>query len=416
MASGREDADVLVVGCGPAGAAAAYWLAEHGVRVLVAEKKHFPRDKTCGDGLTPRAVKQLEDMGLGDELSRFHRYDGLRATAHGRELELQWPTHPVYPRHGYVVRRRELDHMVARRAVAAGADLREGHEVTEPLMDGARLAGATIRDVESGETTEVRAKYVVVADGANSRFGRALGTARNRDWPYGTAIRTYWTSPRHDEPWIESALDVKDRHGNSMPGYGWIFPVPGGVYNIGVGIIDSHRARPDGRASMRTLNLREVFDDFARLHAPARALVEGGTWVGRLEGAPLRSSLQGRPGLLVAGEAAGSTYALTGEGIGKALETGLIAADTLAASLRVGLDAALTCERYRAAIEALRPRFEIYERASSVNERPWLVDLLVWSAKRSPRRLARMSGVLEETHAPTNLISARSFARLLFER
>ncbi|NBP50816.1 MAG: geranylgeranyl reductase family protein [Actinobacteria bacterium] len=340
MAPGREDADVLVVGCGPAGAAAAYWLAEHGARVLVAEKKRFPRDKTCGDGLTPRAVKQLEDMGLGGELSRFHRYDGLRATAHGRELELQWPTHPVYPRHGYVVRRRELDHMVARRAVAAGADLREGHEVTEPLMDGPRLAGATLRDVETGATTEVRARYVVVADGANSRFGRALGTARNRDWPYGTAIRTYWTSPRHDEPWIESALDVKDRHGNSMPGYGWIFPVGDGTINVGVGLLSTFKR-------FRDVNTSTVLDAYAHMIADRWGIDPGKPECRATSGKiPMGGSVGPKTGLgyLVVGDAAGSVNPFNGEGIDYAYETSRIAAMVLAEALAGGGDAAL--DRY----------------------------------------------------------------------
>src|SRR3954471_19833085 len=105
--------DVLVIGGGPAGAATSYWLAEAGHDVVFVEKKLFPREKTCGDGLTPRAVKALDDMGLSSRLEDFHRYDGLRAVAHGIELELQWPQHPRYPSHGFVVRRCDLDTMVA---------------------------------------------------------------------------------------------------------------------------------------------------------------------------------------------------------------------------------------------------------------------------------------------------------------
>src|SRR5687768_325453 len=125
------DTEVLVIGGGPAGASAAYWLARHGHDVTVVERKSFPREKTCGDGLTPRAVHQLGEMGLTEELTKFHRYNGLRATGMGRELELEWPSHPVYPSHGYVVRRRELDTLVVRNAEAAGARLLEGHEAVE---------------------------------------------------------------------------------------------------------------------------------------------------------------------------------------------------------------------------------------------------------------------------------------------
>src|SRR5918994_1656030 len=136
---------VLVVGGGPAGAAAAYWLARHGHDVTVIEKKTFPRVKTCGDGLTPRAVKQLDDMGLGQALERYHRYQGLRATGMGRELELEWPAHPIYPQHGYVVRRRELDGIVAANAERAGARLLQGHEALHPLIERGFVRGADVQ-------------------------------------------------------------------------------------------------------------------------------------------------------------------------------------------------------------------------------------------------------------------------------
>ena len=141
-----DDCDVLVVGAGPSGAAAAYWLATRGHRVLVVEKKRFPREKTCGDGLTPRAVRQLHDMGLADPLAEFQRFDGLRSIAHGITLELAWPEHPDFPPYGYVVRRRELDEMVAEQAVKAGATLWPGAEAVAPLVEGGLVAGAMVRD------------------------------------------------------------------------------------------------------------------------------------------------------------------------------------------------------------------------------------------------------------------------------
>jgi geranylgeranyl reductase family protein len=243
--------EVLVIGGGPAGAAAGYWLARHGHDVTVVERKTFPRDKTCGDGLTPRAVHQLDEMGLAEPLAKYHRYSGLRATGMGRSLELEWPSHPVYPQHGYVVRRRELDQLVAENAQRAGATLLLGHEALQPIVERGFVRGATV--ATNGATREVHAKYVVVADGANSRFGRSLGTFRTREWPYGTAIRTYWQSPRHAEPWIESALDVKDRNGNPMPGYGWIFPVGDGTVNIGVGLLAFRTSRAQHHTPARRL-------------------------------------------------------------------------------------------------------------------------------------------------------------------
>jgi geranylgeranyl reductase family protein len=321
--------DVLVVGGGPAGAATGYWLATAGHDVAIVERKTFPREKTYGDGLTPRAVRQLDDMGLSDELTRFHRFDGLRATAHGRTLELQWPSHPVYPSHGYVVRRRDLDDLVARHAVAAGATLWEGTEALAPIVERGFVRGAVVRRRDSSRDEDVRARYVVVADGANSRFGRSLGTFREREWPYGTAIRGYWESPRHADPWIESALDVKERNGNPLPGYGWIFPVGDGTVNIGVGLLSTFR---DFKGVNTTHLLREYVATAPEYWGLDADSVCGKPTSGRL---PMGGSVgpKAGPSWLVVGDAAGTVNPFNGEGIDYAYETGRLAAELLGEAL-----------------------------------------------------------------------------------
>ena len=316
--------EVLVVGGGPAGAAAGYWLARQGHGVTIVERKTFPRDKTCGDGLTPRAVHQLDEMGLTDQLSKYHRYHGLRATGMGRELELQWPSHSVYPSHGYVVRRRELDEMVARNAVASGATLLTGHEAIGPIIDRGFVRGATVQ-TDDGSTKELRAKYIVVADGANSRFGRSLGTFRTRDWPYGTAIRSYWSTPRHAEPWIESALDLKDRNGNPIPGYGWVFPLGDGTVNIGVGLLSTLR-------DFKSVNTTHLLEAYAQQVAERWEIdpenPEAKAKSGRI---PMGGSVgpKAGPNYLVIGDAAGSVNPFNGDGIDYAYETGRMAASVL---------------------------------------------------------------------------------------
>jgi flavin-dependent dehydrogenase len=204
-------------------------------------------------------------------------------------------------------------------------------------------------------------------------------------------------------------------HRDLRPGYGWIFPGPDGVFNVGVGIVDSHSESRNGKLVKREGNLRELLDAFTRLYAPARELVEGGQWVAPPKGAPLRCTLEGarytRPGLLVAGEAAGSTYSFSGEGIGKALETGMLAAQAIAA----GGDETSVRSAYEAALRALKPRFDLYARANRVNRHPWLADLLIWRAQRSARVRQRMSSVLEETGNPGQLVTVKGLLRLFTE-
>jgi geranylgeranyl reductase family protein len=298
----------------------------------VVEKKVFPREKTCGDGLTPRSVKQLVDMGLSGPLSEFHRYDGLRSIAHGVTMELQWPAHPDFPDHGYVVRRRDLDEMVAKRAVEAGATLRQGAEAVEPVLEGGIVTGAAIKDKATGTVEAVSARYVVVADGSNSRFGRALGTRRDRTYPLGMAVRGYYRSPRHDDPWIESHLDIVDRDGAHLPGYGWIFPLGDGRVNVGVGLLSTFAGWKD----INTSRLMDTFVDVAPNYwglSPEAA--DGPVTGGKL---PTGGSVTPNvgPSWIVAGDASGAINPFNGEGIAYGYETGRMAAGVVDLALSTG--------------------------------------------------------------------------------
>ena len=341
---GMDRYDALVVGGGPAGASAAYWLAIAGHRVLVVEKKRFPREKTCGDGLTPRAVRQLADMGVEDRLEPHLRYDGLRSMAHGVTLELPWPEHPDFPSYGYVVRRRDLDALVADRAAEAGAELWTGAEAVEPLVEDGLVAGAVLR--HDGVTEPVRARYLVVADGSTSRFGWALGTARDRTYPLGMALRGYFESPHHDEPWIESHLDLRDRQGNHLPGYGWIFPVGDGTVNVGVGLLSTFSGWKD-------VNTSTLMDAFVAT-APKRWGISPETSCGAPTGGKLPTGGSVKPNIgptwLTVGDAAGSVNPFNGEGISVAYETGRMAADAVSIALATGDGLALA--RYPQQVEA----------------------------------------------------------------
>lgn len=342
--------DVLVVGAGPAGASTSYWLAQAGHRVLTVEKATFPRDKTCGDGLTPRAVHQLDEMGLSGELTKYHRFEGLRATGHGKVLELNWPSHSVFPSHGYVVRRCDLDAFVAEHAVQAGAELRQATTAVAPLREDGRVVGATLKR-RDGSYEEVRARYVVVAEGAKTTFGRELGTVQNRSYPQGMALRGYFRSPRHDDPWIESALDLRDRDGRSLPGYGWIFPVGNGTINVGVGLLSTFK-------HYKQINTTHLLNEYVAT-APSYWGISADTAVGRATGGrlPMGGSVgpTAGPGWLLAGDSAGTVNPFNGEGIDYAYETGRMSAEVIGDALRRNDPSLLA--RYPAMLEAEYARY-----------------------------------------------------------
>ncbi|MDH3605914.1 MAG: geranylgeranyl reductase family protein, partial [Acidimicrobiia bacterium] len=227
--------DVAVVGGGPAGAAAAYWLAEAGHSVTLIEKKEYPREKTCGDGLTPRAIHELQLLGFDFDVPELHRINGLRSYGAGSMIEMEWPDHPVYPKWGAIIRRADLDEQVVRLAEKQGAVVRDKSTATPVIEDG-RLAGVAISS--NGDIEVIRPRTVVIADGALSRFGRPLGVGRDRSAPYGLALRAYYSSPLADDDMMESLLDLK-KDGKNVPGYGWTFPLGRGTVNIGVGLLST---------------------------------------------------------------------------------------------------------------------------------------------------------------------------------
>ncbi|BAL97924.1 NAD(P)/FAD-dependent oxidoreductase [Rubrivivax gelatinosus] len=395
--------EVLVIGAGPAGSACARTLAQAGREVLLVDQHEFPREKVCGDGLIPDAHAALRALGVYDEvMDRAFRAQHVRCVApRGGHVDVPG-TLAVLPR-------RELDDIVCRAAREAGARFAAPWRFVAPLLDGERVVGARLKGPD-GEH-EVQARWVVLATGASVPPLVAAGVCERRA-PSGVALRGYVHHPELAQTLRELQIVW---HPRLSGGYGWIFPGPGGVFNVGAGLTGSHATEAGGRASMRDVNLRQMLEAFASVHAPAAELLERGELRGDWKGAPLRCSLGGarwsRPGLLVTGEAAGSTYAFSGEGIGKALETGLLAA---AALLEGGDDAAVRA-RHEAALAGLKPRFALYEKASHVNHRPWLADLVVWRARRSPRILRRMSAVLEERQNPGRLLSWRGITKLMFE-
>jgi menaquinone-9 beta-reductase len=324
------DADVIVVGAGPGGATAAYHLAQAGVDVIALEKSAFPREKVCGDGLTPRAVKQLVAMGI--DLSPDNgwiRNHGLRILGGGMRIEMPWPELAAFPSYGLVRPRQDFDEILARTAQKAGAQLYENTMVTAPVRDERtdRVVGVETKD---GRT--FRAPLVLVADGNSSRFSLALGIRKRDDRPMGVAYRRYYRSPRHDDDWLESWLELWDgspAESRLLPGYGWIFGVGDGTSNVGLGILNTSDAF--GKTDYRGLLDRWL----AHLPEEWGYVEENAT--GPIRGAALPMGFNRKPhyadGALLVGDAGGMVNPMNGEGIAYAMESGRLAAEVVAQAL-----------------------------------------------------------------------------------
>ena len=325
-----DEADVIVVGAGPSGSTTAYYLAQAGLDVLLLEKSRFPREKVCGDGLTPRGVKALVAMGVSvSEQDGWVRNQGLRVIGAGKRLELPWPELSSYPGYGLVRPRTDLDQMLAGRAQQAGARLLEGVTVTGPVLDErtGRITGVTAKTGENGQQT-YRGRIVVAADGNSSRLSVSMGLRKRDDRPLGVAVRTYYTSPRHDDDYLESWLDLWDGD-RLLPGYGWIFGMGDGTSNVGLGL----------------LNTSAAFGH-TDYHALLRKWLAGmpGEWgfteenrTQPIRGAALPMGFNRTPhyhrGLLLVGDAGGMVNPFNGEGIAYAMESGEILARTVVQAL-----------------------------------------------------------------------------------
>lgn len=390
-----DTCDVLVVGAGPSGSACARTLARRGLRVVLVDAQAFPRDKVCGDGLVPDTHAALERLGLLDTVLRRAKSAGLaRCVApSGQALDV--------PGQLAVLPRRELDAILCSGAVEAGALMAAPVHFDAPLRDArGRVTGALLS--QGKQTRPVAARWVVLATGAAPASLLAAGVCERRN-PSSMALRAY---VRHDQ--LTPALDrlYFVWHRQLPGGYGWIFPGPDHTYNIGVGADAGLRGEAD-RDGRRPQNLRRLFQSFVDVDPVARQLWREGRHLGDLKGAPLRCDLDGArwvvPGLLVVGDAVGATYSFTGEGIGKAMETGMAAADSLIAG---GGDEQVAAA-YTAHLRALKPRFDMYRKAASFNRHPWLLSLLVWRARGSARMVARCADILGERRMPGSLLSWR---------
>ena len=357
--------DVLVVGAGPAGAAAAAWSARAGADVLLADAAAFPRDKTCGDGLTPRAVAELDRLGLGDWTRSFGTNRGLRAAGFGQELLLPWPGGSL-PDHGSAVPRTQLDARIRDVALADGAQPLDRARAVDVERDGSGRVSAVVFVVGPEKQRHVvRCERLVVADGVRSPLGKVLGREWHRDTAYGVAGRSYVASTMTDDPWISSHLELRDEKGAVLSGYGWIFPLGTGEVNLGVGTLATAK-RPADIAIKPLMQFyadqrREEFGLSGDLRMPTSALLPMGGAVSHVAGA----------NWALIGDAAGCVNPLNGEGIDYGLETGRMVADLIAG---LGPDAAGMSTAWPAILrEHYGEAFSIARRLAGLVTVPWVL-------------------------------------------
>ncbi|WP_326956154.1 geranylgeranyl reductase family protein [Amycolatopsis sp. NBC_01286] len=352
-----QDAEVIVVGAGPAGSTVATYLARSGVDVLLLEKTEFPREKVCGDGLTPRGVKQLIDLGIDtSEEAGWVQSRGLRILTGDLTLELDWPDLTSYPPYGVSRTRHDFDDLLAKLAVKAGARLYERTTVTSAITDATgRVVGVEAKVGPERTPVNYRAPLVLACDGVSARLALSVGIQKNEKRPMGVAVRQYYKSPRHDDPFIEGHLELWDRSDprdpKLLPGYGWAFPLGDGTVNVGLGMLSTS-------ASFRNTDYRALLRQWLD-GTPEEWGYREENAIGKVGGAGLPMGFNRTPhyrdGLLLLGDAGGMVSPFNGEGISAAMESAQIAAEVVVQALarREGPSRERALEAYPRAVREL---------------------------------------------------------------
>ena len=315
-----SSADVVVVGAGPTGAAAAAHAADRGLDVLLIDAQTFPRDKTCGDGLTPRAIAELARLELDDEVLSRTRNRGLKLHGFGGSVTAPWPK-GAFPATGSAVPRAVFDALVVDHAVSRGATLLDGTPVTSVERGPGRSVAAVSVRLDDGAQQRIATRWLLVADGVRSPVGKQLGRTWHRDSVFGVAARSYCSTTREEE-WIHSHLELRDEDGTVQPGYGWIFPLGGGRVNLGCGALATS-SRPAKVNVKKLLHhyAGQVRDEWGlgQPEAVTSALLPMGGAVSHVAG----------PNWALLGDAAALVNPLNGEGIDYGMESARLAVGLL---------------------------------------------------------------------------------------
>lgn len=394
----RENADTLwdacIIGAGPAGSIAAMNLAR-AHKVLLLDRHEFPREKVCGDGLIADSLRALEKAGLLEEIRARGHAMSLGKVLSPSRIEMRVPGEYI------TLRRMEIDAVLARAAHRAGAAFRRAHVASfAPGPDPDSPVTLMIKDYEK----PIRTRVVVVATGVRVKLLTPHGMVQQPE-PNAMAVRCY---VRAAAPQLDHMIVSYDR--SIAPGYSWIFPMKHGWYNMGCGV----RYR---KPEHRKLNLRHMFARFCAEFPAARRIMDSAQEQTPLRAAPLRVGLRGvspaGPGpVLAIGECIGATYPFTGEGIGKAMETGDLAAQAIHAALCTG-DMSLLRNFPDMLESGLRSKYTGYVIAENWLARPWVNDLVMARARRSPYLSAALAGIITETADPRAVFSIKGILKSL---
>ncbi len=389
--------DVIIVGAGPAGSTAAYYLAQAGVKTALVDKQTFPRDKVCGDGAVANIITRLEKMGLSDWITA-NGYNApqelLFSAPNGEALRFR-PKDSAKFCYGRVIPRRELDAAMVNQAVKTGAELHEGVKLTgisRPAADTIRLTGALNGNAHP---VELESNLLISADGVHASFTKKLGLVK--DEPDLVAVRGYYENVTGGDELLEFHYDA-----SLTPGYAWIFPMTGGRANVGLGTVVN-------QSRQRGINLRDKLTEFTQTNPYAAERLGCARLMGPVRGYPLRSNINSvtpiDDNVLVAGEAAGLVNPLNGEGIGTAILSGELAAGRAIEALKVGNFSRKVLAAYAVDLrQHIGRNHAIFRFLQKLIGWPWVTNRLVQRARHDYAFAQILFEVIIEMRPPTELL------------